>query len=208
MIAIVDYGAGNLKSVEKVFEFLGEEVKITNSEEEIKNAKGIVLPGVGAFKDAMNKLEGVNLIKILKELIAQDTPFLGICLGLQMLFDYSEEGGERVEGLGVLKGGVKRFKPDSNLKTPHMGWNNLKIEKDTFIFKNIPDMSWFYYVHSYFIEAEDKEIVIGKTNYGIEFDAIIQKGNLIATQFHPEKSGFVGVKMISNFIEKTKQYKV
>lgn len=207
MVTIVDYGMGNLGSVENAFKYLGEEVTITTDKELILNSKVIVLPGVGAIKDAMKKLEALDLIEVLKLVIAQNKPFLGVCLGLQMLFEYSEEGGEQIPGLGVFKGAIKGFKDMGALKVPHMGWNNVDVNenKGPNYFSDIPKSSKFYFVHSYYLDAQDKDIVLGTTEYGIKFDCMIQKNNLIATQFHPEKSGEVGMKLLSNFIQISKE---
>lgn len=201
MITIVDYGAGNLKNVEKAFVLLGQNVEITDNYERILKAKTLVLPGVGAFKDAMNKLKSKNLIKPLKDYLRSDRPFLGICLGLQMLFEYSEEGGTNISGLGVLKGSVRKFKVKAGLKIPHMGWNTLEKVRDDSLFSGILDNSYFYYVHSYFLEAMEQDIVIGRSEYGESFDAVIKSGNIYATQFHPEKSGEVGIKLLENFLK-------
>jgi glutamine amidotransferase len=199
LITIIDYGMGNLGSVEKAFVYLGEEVLITNNKHTINEATTIVLPGVGAFKDAMANLEKLDLIEVIKE-GTKSKPFLGICLGMQMLFDSSEEGSEKVKGLGVLGGEIKKFSDSINLKIPHIGWNNVKFQKKSDITNDINDMSRFYFVHSYYLDAHDPNIVLGKTTYGLEFDSIVQKDNIIATQFHPEKSGDIGIKLLKNFV--------
>src|SRR3989339_884170 len=191
MIAIIDYGVGNLRSVEKAFHYNGTDAKISSDKEFIKKADAIVLPGVGAFSDAMKRLENANLIEFIKEIIDTKKPFLGICLGMQLLFDYSEEGqeNEKIPGLGILKGSIKRFSNDSNLKVPHMGWNSFIIKNDSLFLQNLPQDPYVYFVHSYYLTAKDRDIVIGTTEYGVEFDVIINKENIFCTQFHPEKSG-------------------
>ncbi len=203
MIAIIDYGMGNLKSVKKALEFVGAKVKITAKAEDIKQAKAIILPGVGAFRAAMKNLNELKIIPILKEEIKQGKLFLGICLGLQLLFTQSREDG-LCAGLNIVKGNVNRFKfSDKNhLKIPHMGWNTIKIKnKKQDILKGIPDNSYFYFVHSYYVEVEDKEKIMAVTDYGGEFCSAIGRDNLYGMQFHPEKSGEVGLKILNNFYQ-------
>jgi len=200
MIAIVDYGMGNLKSVKKAFESLGFSTNVTRSAEEILNSEGLVLPGVGAFGDCMRNLEEYNLARPIKSFIEKGKPFLGICLGLQLLFEESEES-PGVTGFGILRGRVIRFRRTDaeKLKIPHMGWNQVKNQKELPILKGIPSGSWFYFVHSYFPEPEDKGIGVLKTTYGIEFTAAVEKENIFACQFHPEKSSTLGLKILHNF---------
>lgn len=199
MISIIDYGVGNLRSVEKAFHFIGCEARISSSREEILNSDAVVLPGVGAFANAMESLEKAGMTDVVGNFIETGKPFLGICLGMQMLFDYSEEGGEKVPGLGIFKGAIKQLPPDMNLKVPHMGWNSLNYREDSPLLKNLPESPYVYFVHSYYLEAECKDIVIAKARYGLEFDAAIGKGNVFATQFHPEKSGEIGLTILKNF---------
>ncbi|HEY9062909.1 MAG TPA: imidazole glycerol phosphate synthase subunit HisH [Pseudobacteroides sp.] len=198
MIAIIDYGVGNLRSVEKAFSFIGCEASISSDPEFVMQADGVVLPGVGAYSDAMDNLKKAGMVDVVKNVIADNKPFLGICLGMQLLFDYSEEGGN-VSGLGIFKGTIKQLPLDMDLKVPHMGWNSIKSSKDCPLFTNLPDSPYVYFVHSYYLDAENKDMVIAKTNYGIEFDVAIGKGNVFATQFHPEKSGEVGLNILKNF---------
>ncbi len=200
MIAIVDYGMGNLRSVKRAFESLGFSTNVTRNPEEILNSAGLVLPGVGAFGDCMKNLELYDLARPIKNFIKRGKPFLGICLGLQLLFKESEES-PGVTGLGILKGKVVRF-PRLNgerLKIPHMGWNQIEIEKELLILKGIPQGSWFYFVHSYFPKPEDKSIIALRTRHGIEFTAAVQKENIFACQFHPEKSSTLGLRILENF---------
>jgi len=200
MIAIIDYGVGNLRSVEKAFHYIGREAVVTSDKELVMKADGVVLPGVGAFADAMKSLRDVDMIEPVKNIIDRNRPFLGICLGMQLLFEYSEEGGERVKGLGIFKGAIKQLPGGMNLKVPHMGWNSLKL-KDCQLFKNLPENPYVYFVHSYYLDAEDKDIVKATADYGVVFDAAIGKGNAFATQFHPEKSGEVGLSILRNWTE-------
>jgi len=199
LISIIDYGVGNLRSVEKAFHFIGCEAKITSDENAILSSSAVVLPGVGAFADAMISLEKTGMLCTVKKVIDQGIPFLGICLGMQLLFEYSEEGGEKVAGLGILKGGVKQFPLDMNLKIPHMGWNSLNVPKKSLLFESLPSNPYVYFVHSYYVSAAEKSTVAATCNYGIEFDAAIEINNIFATQFHPEKSGEVGLKILKNF---------
>ncbi len=200
MIAIIDYGVGNLRSVEKAFHFIGAEANISSDKREILKADAVVLPGVGAFEEAMDRLDKAGMIDVVKETIEGNKPFLGICLGMQLLFDYSEEGNGKTKGLGILKGSIKQLPADMNLKVPHMGWNSLKTGSNCTLFQNLPSNPYVYFVHSYYLTAEDRTIVAATTDYGIEFDVAVNKGNLYATQFHPEKSGKVGLSMLRNFV--------
>jgi len=201
LIAIIDYGVGNLRSVEKAFHFIGCEAEISSDPEFILGADAVVLPGVGAFADAMNSLIKAKMVDVVRKAIDDGKPFLGICLGLQLLFDYSVEGGERVEGLGIFKGAIKRFPSDMGLKVPHMGWNSIKTSKDCPLFENLPENPYVYFVHSYYLDAEDKEMVKATSNYGIDFDVAICKDKIYATQFHPEKSGEVGLTILKNIVK-------
>lgn len=196
MIAIIDYGMGNLRSVEKAFEKLGFEVAISDDAGFISRADGVVLPGVGAFADCMANLTSAGLEDAVRESIKSNKPFLGICLGLQLLFAESEEDGI-YEGLGVFEGRVRRL-PDGQ-KIPHMGWNQARYVRKPPIFDGVPDGSNFYFVHSYYVDPVDKGIVATATDYGIEFTSSVWSGNLFAVQFHPEKSGDVGLKVLQNF---------
>ena len=181
MIAVIDYDAGNLKSVEKALIFLGETPVITRDREELLAADKVILPGVGAFGDAMDRLHQYGLVDVIKEVVKKGTPFLGICLGLQLMFESSEES-PGVEGL------------------PHMGWNSLKIDPNSRLFKGIPDGSYVYFVHSYYLKAGSEDIVAATTEYGTHIHAAVEKGNLYACQFHPEKSSQTGLKILENFI--------
>jgi len=202
LIAVVDYGLGNLRSVSKAVEKLGVEVEVTDSPEKIEKADGIILPGVGAFHIGMQNLEKLNLLPVLHEAISKRTPFLGICLGFQILFSQSEEHGI-CNGMDIIKGKVKRFTHE--LKIPHMGWNQVKILPKTFgtkskIFNGIPDNSYFYFVHSYYAEPEDQNVIIATTEYGHEFTSAVNKNNVWGVQFHPEKRGDIGLKVLRNFL--------
>lgn len=200
MVAIIDYGVGNLRSVEKAFHFIGSEAAITSDKEKILNADRVVLPGVGAFADAMERLEQAGMVEVVKNVISSGKPFLGICLGMQLLFDYSEEGGEKVKGLGILKGSIKQLPRDMGLKVPHMGWNSIKIDSGCPLFKGLPVNPYVYFVHSYYLTAEEKKDVIATTDYGIDFDVAVGPDRVFATQFHPEKSGDIGLQILKNFV--------
>ena len=199
MIAIVDYDAGNLKSVEKALLHIGANPVVTKDPALIRRADKVILPGVGAFGDAMGKLEKYELINTLKEVAVSGTPFLGICLGLQLLFSSSEET-KNVKGLSVLEGEICRFPEAEGLKIPHMGWNSLKITPGARLFKGIEGEPYVYFVHSYYLKAKEQEIVAATTEYGVTVHASVEKGNLFACQFHPEKSGETGLKILDNFI--------
>ncbi len=199
MIAIIDYDAGNLKSVEKALKFLGEDAVITREKEEILNADKVILPGVGAFGDAMHNLEQFGLIDVIKEVVELRKPFLGICLGLQLLFERSEES-PGVEGLGILKGEILRIPDCPGLKIPHMGWNSLKIKPEAKLLKDLED-PYVYFVHSYYLKAADENIVAATTEYSTTIHASVQSGNVFACQFHPEKSSRVGLQILRNFAE-------
>ncbi len=201
MIAIIDYGVGNLASVNKAFSFIGVESVVTSDPEVILAADKVVLPGVGAFADAMDSLEKTNMTAVIKKVAEKGTPLLGICLGMQLLFDYSTEGGEMVPGLGLLKGSVKQFPLDMGLKVPHMGWNSLCIKQCDGIFNGIRENSYVYFVHSYYLTAADINDVAATCSYGITYDAAVVRENIMGTQFHPEKSGDVGLRILGNFAE-------
>lgn len=198
MIAIIDYGAGNLQSVKKAFDFIGAESVITDNPETIKNCDKILLPGVGSFGDAMESMSAKNLVEIIKEEALSGKPFLGICLGLQLLFEESEES-PGVKGLGIFKGKIKKFSTDMGLKIPHIGWNSLEAKQKDTLFKGIPENSYVYFVHSYYLHAENENEIATVTNYGIDFHSAVGKDNIFATQFHPEKSGDVGLQILRNF---------
>jgi len=199
LIAVIDYGVGNLKSVEKAFQFIGFEAETSSDKEHILNADAVVLPGVGAFGDAMDSLSKSGMIEVVQKVIESGKPFLGICLGMQLLFDYSEEGGKNNKGLGILKGAIKQLPFEMNLKIPHMGWNCLELKNKSPLFDGLPQKPYVYFVHSYYLDTDDEDIVIAKTNYGINFSVAVQKQNVFATQFHPEKSGEVGLEILRNF---------
>lgn len=200
MIAIIDYDAGNLKSVEKALIKVGAEPVVTRDAKVIEQADKVILPGVGAFGEAMEKLESFDLITPIRNVIASGKPFLGICLGLQLLFEYSEEK-EGCKGLGVLKGGIKRIPDAPGLKVPHMGWNSLKVTDGAKLFANLPEDPYVYFVHSYYLHAEEPEIVAATTEYGVTVHASVEKDNVFACQFHPEKSGETGLAILKNFVE-------
>lgn len=199
MVAIIDYDAGNIKSVEKALLYLGEEAVITRDRDAILRAERVILPGVGAFGDAMDKLRTYGLDKVIQEVVGQNTPFLGICLGLQLLFESSEES-EGVEGLGILKGKVVRLPEESDLKIPHIGWNSLKYPNSGRLFTGIAEDSYVYFVHSYYLQAKDPSIVTATTEYGTLIHASVEQGNVFACQFHPEKSSEVGMQILKNFL--------
>lgn len=200
MIAIIDYDAGNLKSVEKALIKVGVEPVVTRDATVIERADKVILPGVGAFGEAMEKLKSFDLIDPIYKVIEQGKPFLGICLGLQLLFEYSEEK-EGCKGLSVLKGGIKRIPDAPGLKVPHMGWNSLKVKENAKLFKNLPEEPYVYFVHSYYLQAEDADIVAATTEYGVTVHASVEKDNVFACQFHPEKSGETGLAILKNFVE-------
>ncbi len=199
MIAILDYDAGNIKSVEKAMQLLKQEVIITRDREAILKADKVILPGVGAFGDAMGKIRQYGLYDVIHEVVDKGTPFLGICLGLQLLFERSEET-PGVEGLGILKGEILRIPDAPGLKIPHMGWNSLEFRNDGRLFKNLPQESYVYFVHSYYLKAADEGIVTAVTEYGTQIHASVEQGNVFACQFHPEKSSDVGIQILRNFI--------
>jgi glutamine amidotransferase len=200
MIAIVDYGMGNLRSVEKGFLKVGVEAVVTSNPDDVMKADGVVLPGVGAFRDCMRELTNLSLIDAIVDSIKKGKPYLGICLGLQVLFSESEEFG-RCRGLDILRGKVVRFEFSSSrfLKVPHMGWNQIRIRKNNPLLRDIEDNAYFYFVHSYYVVPDDESIISTTTDYGIEFTSMIWKDNICAVQFHPEKSQKVGLQMLRNF---------
>ena len=200
MIAVIDYDAGNLKSVEKALVFLGETPVITRDKEQLLAADKVILPGVGAFGDAMERLHQYRLVDVIKEIVKKGIPFLGICLGLQLMFESSEES-PGIEGLGLLPGKILKIPETPGMKVPHMGWNSLKVRPDSRLFQGIPDGSYVYFVHSYYLKAEEEDIVAATTEYGIHIHGAVEKKNLFACQFHPEKSSQTGLKILENFIK-------
>jgi glutamine amidotransferase len=198
MIKIVDYGMGNLRSVQKAFEKIGADAQVVSSAADLAGAEKLVLPGVGAFRDAIAELKRTGLDRPVREHIAADKPFLGICLGLQLLFDVSYEDGQW-EGLGVLRGKVVRFGDQTDLKIPHMGWNSLEFARPARIFEGVPEGSSVYFVHSYYVVPEDESVIAACTEHGTRFVSAVAKNNLFATQFHPEKSQSVGLRLLTNF---------
>lgn len=198
MITIIDYDAGNLKSVEKALKSLGQETIVSRDPSVIKEADKIILPGVGSFGDAMNNLDHFGLVDVIKDAAKSGKPFLGICLGLQLLFESSEET-PGAEGLSVLPGKILRIPAKDGLKIPHMGWNSLKIGPDKRLFKGIRDDSYVYFVHSYYLKAADEQIVAATTDYSVHIHASVEKDNIFACQFHPEKSSDVGLHILNNF---------
>ncbi len=198
MIAIIDYDAGNLKSVEKALAYLGEEAVITRDRESLLKADKVILPGVGNFGDAMEKLQHYQLVDVIKEIAKKGTPLLGICLGLQLLFGRSDEC-DGVGGLSILEGEILRIPDCEGIKIPHMGWNSLTINPESRLFKGIPDQSYVYFVHSYYLKAKHEADVAASTFYSTLIHASVEKGNVFACQFHPEKSGDVGLAILKNF---------
>jgi glutamine amidotransferase len=199
-IVIIDYGMGNLRNVQRGFERIGLEAKLTRNKKEIQRASAIVLPGVGAFKDCMINLEKYGMVESLLRSIEKGKPYLGICLGLQILFSESEEFGSH-KGLDLIKGRVVRFKPDPEHKVPHMGWNTVEIEREVPMLQGIVSGDFFYFVHSYYVIPEEKQWISSFTNYGLSFVSSIWKENIFATQFHPEKSQHKGLKILENFVK-------
>lgn len=200
MIAILDYDAGNLKSVEKALAFLGEGSVITRERKEVKKAEKLILPGVGSFGFAMEQLKKYEIDKMLQEAAAEGKPLLGICLGLQLMFDGSEES-EGIEGLHLFEGEIVRIPDCAGLKIPHIGWNSLELRNDGRLFEGIGKEPYVYFVHSYYLKAKEERIVTAFTEYGVTIHASVEWGNLFACQFHPEKSSGVGLKILKNFIE-------
>lgn len=204
MIAIIDYDAGNLKSVEKALLRLGEEAVVSRERETILEADKVILPGVGSFGDAMGKLREFGLDKVIYEVVEKGTPFLGICLGLQLLFERSDEA-PGVEGLGILKGEILRIPAYEGLKIPHMGWNSLELKNSGRLFEGLPQNPYVYFVHSYYLKAEEEDIVKASTWYSTEIHASVEKDNVFACQFHPEKSSDTGLQILKNFAEIPKE---
>ena len=202
MIALIDYDAGNIRSVEKALAALGEETEVTRDAERILAADRVILPGVGSFGDAMGKLHSFQLVDVIKETIRRKTPFLGICLGLQLLFERSEES-PGVEGLGILKGEILRIPEKDGLKIPHIGWNSLTFPNQGRLFEGIEENPYVYFVHSYYLKAAEPSIVTAETEYGTLIHASVEKDNVFACQFHPEKSSSVGLSILKNFISLT-----
>ena len=200
MIAIIDYDAGNIRSVEKALLALGQDVTVTADRDEILHADKVILPGVGAFGDAMEKLKQSGLDEVIREVTEKGTPFLGICLGLQLLFEHSDEA-PGVEGLGILKGEILRIPDKEGYKIPHMGWNSLKITPGKRLYQGIEDGAYVYFVHSYYLKAGRASDVAARTWYSTDIDASIESGNVFACQFHPEKSSHTGLKILKNFTE-------
>lgn len=200
MIAIIDYDAGNIKSVEKALQKLGQEVIITRDAETILNADKVILPGVGAFGDAMANLKKYELDKVIYQVVEKNIPFLGICLGLQLLFEKSDES-KGIAGLGILKGEICRIPDADGIKIPHMGWNSLHLQNNGRLYQGIAEGAYVYFVHSYYLKAKEEEIVKATTQYGTNIHASVEKGNVFACQFHPEKSSDVGLQILKNFVE-------
>ncbi|MBR5474846.1 MAG: imidazole glycerol phosphate synthase subunit HisH [Lachnospiraceae bacterium] len=200
MIAIIDYDAGNLKSVEKALVHLGQEICVSRDPKVLLAADKVILPGVGSFGDAMGKLEQYGLVPVIHEIVEKKTPFLGICLGLQLMFDGSDET-PGVEGLHLLPGMIRKIPYAEGLKIPHMGWNSLESNPSSRLFAGISDGSFVYFVHSYYLQAEEPSIVAAKTEYGVEIHAAVECGNVFACQFHPEKSSDIGLQILKNFAE-------
>lgn len=199
MIAIIDYDAGNIKSVEKAMNYLGQEAVITRDRDVILASDKVILPGVGAFGDAMQKIKEYHLTNVIYDVVEQKKPFLGICLGLQLLFESSEES-KGVAGLGILKGDIVRIPAKQGLKIPHMGWNTIQMKEDATLFRGISKDAYVYFVHSYYLKAKEIEDVAATTFYSTEIHAAVEHDQVFACQFHPEKSGTVGLKILENFV--------
>ena len=200
MIAIIDYDAGNIRSVEKALILLGQDVKVTGDRNEILAADKVILPGVGAFGDAMATIRERGLEEVIRQVVDKGTQFIGICLGLQLLFERSDEA-PGVKGLGILKGEILKIPEQEGMKIPHMGWNSLHLEHDGRLFRGIGEGAYVYFVHSYYLKAEDEEIVKASTEYCTHIHASVEKDNVFACQFHPEKSSDVGLHILKNFVE-------
>lgn len=198
MIAIIDYDAGNLKSVEKAFHYLGQETLITRDYKELLGADKVILPGVGSFGEAMDKLKSFDLIQPIHEIVHKNIPFLGICLGLQLLYKGSEES-QGIEGLSILEGDIKRIPQGKGIKIPHIGWNSLTIKQGATLFKGLENDSYVYFVHSYYLQSKKAEEVAAATYYNAAIHASVEKENVFGCQFHPEKSGTVGLTILNNF---------
>ena len=200
MISIIDYDAGNIRSVEKALKYLGKDAVITKDRDVILSSDHVILPGVGSFGDAMNKLRSYKLDNTIYDVVEKRIPFLGICLGLQLLYESSEES-SGVSGLGILKGKILRIPEAEGLKIPHMGWNSLDIKESATLFKNIKENPYVYFIHSYYLRADDENEVMATTNYSVNIHASVERGNVFACQFHPEKSGSFGLGILDNFIK-------
>jgi glutamine amidotransferase len=200
MIAIIDYDAGNIRSVEKALSYLGEKTVVSRDPDILKSVDKVILPGVGSFGQAMENLHRYELVPVIRDMIENGKPFLGICLGLQLLFESSEES-PGAEGLGILKGKILKIPSSPGLKIPHMGWNSLQLQNNGRLFRNIPQDTYVYFVHSYYLQAQEPEIVKAVTGYGTEIHASVEKDNVFACQFHPEKSGKYGLEILKNFAE-------
>ena len=200
MVAIIDYDAGNIRSVEKAVALLGHEAVVTRKSEEILSADHVILPGVGAFGDAMSKLHGYGLVGVIREAVDKEIPFLGICLGLQLMFESSEEA-PGVEGLGLLPGRIVRIPEADGLKIPHIGWNSLTFPERGKLFEGVPEGPYVYFVHSYYLRAKEPQIVKATTEYGTVIHASVEKDHVFACQFHPEKSSEVGLRILHNFLD-------
>lgn len=198
MIAIIDYGAGNLQSVRKAFDYLGVQTQVISDPQVLLNAEAAILPGVGAFGDSMQALESVGMVQPIRDFVTSNRPFLGICLGMQLLFEGSEES-PGVPGLGILKGTIARIPAEKGLKIPHIGWNSLALRQQGGLFQGLEEEPYVYFVHSYYLHASDPSIVSAQTEYGVVIDAAVCRGSLHAVQFHPEKSGKTGLAMLKNF---------
>ena len=200
MIALIDYEAGNIKSVENALKFLGRETVLTRDRDQIWKADKVILPGVGAFGDAMERIRDYDLEDVIHSVTDRGTPFLGICLGLQLLFEESEES-PGAKGLGILPGKVSRIPEGEGRKVPQIGWNDLSYPKKGRLFEDVPEGSYVYFVHSYYLHADDRDIVAAQTEYGVTIDASVEKDNVFACQFHPEKSERVGMQILRNFVK-------
>ena len=200
MIGIIDYDAGNIRSVEKALSYLGEKTVVSRDPDILKSVDKVILPGVGSFGQAMENLHRYELVPVIRDMIEDGKPFLGICLGLQLLVESSEES-PGAEGLGILKGKILKIPSSPGLKIPHMGWNSLQLQNNGRLFRNIPQDTYVYFVHSYYLQAQEPEIVKAVTGYGTEIHASVEKDNVFACQFHPEKSGKYGLEILKNFAE-------
>lgn len=200
MIAVIDYDAGNIRSVEKALLLLGQEVKVTGDGGEILRADKVVLPGVGAFGDAMKNIRDRGLEQVIRKVVEKKTPFLGICLGLQLLFERSDEA-PGVKGLEILEGEIRKIPEQEDMKIPHMGWNSLHLENNGRLFRGVDEGAYVYFVHSYYLKAADEQIVKASTEYGTHIHASVEQDNVFACQFHPEKSSAVGLRILQNFVE-------
>ena len=201
MVAVVDYDAGNIKSVEKALQHIGAECVLTRDVDVIMSADRVIVPGVGAFEDAMNKMNQYQLTGALREVAEKGTPIMGICLGLQLFFQRSDESEHDVEGLGLLPGEIVRFPEQEGFKIPHMGWNSLTVNPSSRLLKGIPKDAYVYFVHSYYLKAKNREDVAATTDYIVKVHAAVEHDNIFATQFHPEKSGDVGLQILRNFLD-------